>query len=50
MLRQRDIIAVHQFIYYQFTYFIRRQGAIRERDVGTVHITYGTYNNVKYIQ
>jgi hypothetical protein len=31
-----DIIVVHQSIYYQFTYFTRRQGAIRERDA---HIT-----------
>jgi hypothetical protein len=49
MLRQRHYIAIHQFTYHQFTYFARyhqftyfarRRGAIRERDEGTVHITY----------
>jgi hypothetical protein len=33
----RDIVAIHQFTYYQFTYFTRRRGAIRDRDEGTVH-------------
>jgi hypothetical protein len=28
----RDIIAIHQFTYHQFTCFARRRGAIRERD------------------